>query len=88
MGVAVFGDAASTVFGLKFGKHKIAGKKTLEGTLGGIAASAFFLLFIFQWPVALAAATIGMIAELLPFDDNFTIPIAVGIMLAILAPVI
>jgi len=82
--VAVYGDAASTVFGLRFGKHKIAGKKTLEGTFGGIAASLFFLSFLFQWPVAIAAAFIGMIAELLPFDDNFTIPIAVGLALTIL----
>lgn len=82
--VAVYGDAASTVFGLRFGKHRIAGKKTLEGSLGGIAASLFFLLFLFQWPIALAAATIGMLAELLPFDDNFTIPIAAGVILSIL----
>lgn len=82
--IAVYGDAASTVIGLRFGKHRIAGKKTLEGTLGGIAASLFFLLFIFQWPVALAAAVIGMLAELLPIDDNFTIPIAAGLALSIL----
>lgn len=82
--VAVYGDAASTVFGLRFGKHRIAGKKTLEGTFGGIAASFFFLSFLFQWPIALAAAIVGMVAELLPFDDNFTIPIAVGLMLTIL----
>lgn len=82
--VAVYGDAASTVFGMRFGKHRIAGKKTLEGTLGGIATSFFFLSFIFQWQLALAAAAIGMLAELLPFDDNFTIPIAVGLTLTIL----
>ena len=88
LGVAVFGDAASTVFGLKFGKHKIAGKKTLEGTIGGIAASLFFLSFLFQWPIAIATAVIGMLAELLPFDDNFTIPIASGFILAILVPLL
>lgn len=80
----VYGDSASTIIGLRFGKHRIAGKKTLEGTLGGIAASLFFLLFIFQWPIALAAAVIGMLAELLPFDDNFTIPIAAGLVLKFL----
>lgn len=79
--VAVYGDAASTVVGLRFGKHRIAGKKTLEGTLGGIAMAFFFLQFIFQLPVALAAAITGMAAELLPFDDNFTIPIVTGLAL-------
>ena len=88
LGVAVYGDAASTVFGLRFGKHKIAMKKTLEGTIGGIAASLFFLSFLFQWSIALAAAVIGMLAELLPFDDNFTIPITSGIVLTILTAII
>jgi dolichol kinase len=82
--VAVYGDAASTIAGLRFGRHRIAGKKTLEGTLGGMAAALFFLLFLFQWPVALAAAAIGMLAELLPFDDNFTIPIITGLALLLL----
>ena len=88
LGVAVYGDAASTIFGLKFGKHRIAGKKTLEGTIGGMAASLFFLSFLFQWPIAVATAVIGMLAELLPFDDNFTIPIAAGFVLSILVPLI
>jgi len=82
--VAVFGDAASTVFGLRFGRHALVGKKTLEGTVGGIAVSLFFLSFLFQWQIALIAAVIGMLAELLPFDDNFTIPVAVGLTLSIL----
>ncbi len=82
--VAIYGDAASTVFGIRLGKHRIAGKKTLEGTLGGILASFFFLSFIFHWQLALIAAVVGMLAELLPVDDNFTIPIAVGLTLSIL----
>jgi len=82
--LAVYGDAASTVVGIKFGRHKLIGKKTLEGTLGGIAVGFFFLAFIFHWPVALIAALVGMLAELLPFDDNFTIPLAVGLALSIL----
>jgi len=80
----VYGDSISTIAGLRFGKHRIVGKRTIEGTLGGIAAAFFFLLFIFQWPIALAAAVIGMLAELLPFDDNFTIPIAAGLALTFL----
>jgi dolichol kinase len=82
--VAVYGDAASTVFGLRLGRHKISGKKTLEGTLGGILASVVFLALVFEWRVALAAAVIGMLAELLPGDDNFTIPLAVALTLTIL----
>ncbi len=82
--VAVYGDAASTIVGMRFGRRRIAGKKTLEGTVGGILVSAGFLLALFQWPVALATAVVGMAAELLPVDDNFTIPIAVGLVLTFL----
>lgn len=83
--VAIYGDAASTVIGTMFGKHKIAGEKTLEGTIGGIAASLLFLLPLYPIHIA-AAATIGMLAELLPIDDNFTIPITTGIILHFLIP--
>ncbi len=81
---AVYGDAASTIVGLRFGRHRIAGKKTLEGTLGGILVSVIFLGVLFEWWIALAAAAAGMAAELLPFDDNFTIPIASAAVLTIL----
>jgi len=84
--VAVYGDAASTIIGTRFGRHKIAGKKTLEGTIGGIAASLVFLSFLYPLPTAAAAATIGMLAELLPIDDNFTIPAAAGTILHFMLP--
>ena len=82
--VAIYGDAASTIVGLRFGKHRIAGKKTLEGTLGGVAFSFLFLYFIFPIQIALAACIVGMLAELLPVDDNFTIPLATAATLRLL----
>ncbi len=82
--VAVYGDAASTIFGIRFGRHRIAGKKTLEGTLGGILVSLFFLGMLFEWWVALIAAVVGMLAELLPIDDNITIPIVAAAVLTLL----
>jgi dolichol kinase len=82
--VAIFGDAASTVFGLKLGKHQIFGNKTIEGTLGGILVSVIFLGILFEWFIALAAAIAGMLAELLPVDDSFSIPIASALVLTLL----
>lgn len=82
--VAVYGDAASTIVGIKFGKHRIAGKKTLEGTLGGILIALLFLGVLFEWWVALIAAAVGMLAELLPIDDNITIPIVAAVALTLL----
>ena len=82
--VAVYGDAASTVFGIRFGKHPLVGKKTAEGTVAGIAVSFLFLQLLFPMHIAFAAAAIGMLAELLPWDDNFTIPLATAVTLRIL----
>ena len=81
----VYGDSVSTIVGMLFGKHRIAGKRTWEGTLSGLAAAFLFLQFLFPPHIALAAAAIGMAAELLPFDDNFTIPLASGAALAVLS---
>ena len=80
----VYGDSASTVFGKKFGRHIIAGKRTWEGTTAGFLAALFFLSFLFPLQIAIATALIGMLAELLPFDDNFTIPIVTGLVLLLL----
>ena len=80
----IFGDSASTIIGIKFGKHKLVGKRTLEGTIAGMLAMLPFLLVLFPVHIAAITAIIAMLAELLPFNDNFTIPIAAGITLTIL----
>jgi len=82
--VAIYGDAGSTIIGIRFGKHQLVNKKTLEGSLGGVLVSLIFLTWLFEWPIALLTAIIGMSAELLPVDDNFTIPIASATILTLL----
>ena len=82
--VSVYGDAASTIIGINFGKHKISGPKTMEGTIGGIFVSTAALLLLFEWPIALTASTVGMLAELLPGDDSLTIPLVTAIILTLL----
>ncbi|MDD5162943.1 MAG: hypothetical protein PHD95_01925 [Candidatus ainarchaeum sp.] len=84
----IFGDSASTIIGIKFGKHRLAGKRTLEGTIAGILASLPFLAVLFPLPIAIATVIIAMLAELLPINDNFTIPIAAAITLTILTTVL
>lgn len=81
--VLTFGDGFSTALGKKFGKIKTLGKRTLEGTLAGIIASAIALLPFLPIQTAIIASITGMLAEYLPLNDNYTIPIAAGI--AILA---
>jgi len=80
----VFGDSFSTVFGKLIGKIRIQ-DKTLEGTIAGILVSFIYLSFLFPVSTALIAATTGLLMEYLPVEDNYTIPIATGIALMLLA---
>ncbi len=78
------GDALSTIIGMKFGKTKIVHGKTLEGTIAGTLAATLGLAVLFPLPIALAAAITGMLAEYLPINDNYTIPLASATALALL----
>ena len=46
----------------------------MEGTVGGIVVATIPLLLLFPIHVSLITATLGMLAELLPIDDNIGIP--------------
>jgi len=72
--VATYGDAASAIVGKSIGKTKIWENYTLEGTVGGIVVATIPLLLLFPIHVSLITATLGMLAELLPIDDNIGIP--------------
>jgi dolichol kinase len=73
------GDSFSTLFGIKFGRHKIRKNKTFEGSsacfLGSLAVGLFFV----NPPLALAGAVAATFAELsTKINDNLTIPLASG----------
>jgi dolichol kinase len=72
------GDAASTIIGRAYGKHKLKGKKkSFEGTFAFIifAVPAAYLFLQNIW-IVLALSVIGAIVELFsPYDDNVSIPI-------------
>ena len=84
MAALTFGDGFSTIVGRAAGKKTIVEGRTLEGTLAGIAAAFLSLLVFFPPETALAAALFGMLAEYLPVNDNFSIPLASGAVLALL----
>ena len=81
------GDPASSIIGIVYGRDRIVGNKTLQGTLAGFFACtiAAFIFYYFQEImieriilVSLITGLIGAFAELIPvpkLDDNFTIPI-------------
>ena len=89
----VFGDRAGLLVGKSMGRISFKGK-TVEGSLACLTVSfIIYLLLARFWPlvfgfpliILFSAALIGTLAEALPrpFDDNLTIPIAVGVFLTL-----
>lgn len=90
VGVAVLGlaDPAAALVGRRFGRTKLRGGRSLQGSLAFVAVGALAALGVLalrhQGSVgalaltALAAAAMGAVAELYTerLDDNFTIPLA------------
>jgi dolichol kinase len=82
------GDPIAEIVGVNYGRLKIVGGKTLEGTLAGFAAcllAASPLLLLERLDLSPVALLIGAAAaavtELftLRVDDNFTVPIGSGL---------
>jgi dolichol kinase len=83
--VLAVGDAFSTLIGAHFGSHALPYNKikSWEGMFAGMITAFLACLFLLPWPLAAAAAVIGMIVESLPLklNDNFTIPLSVSIVM-------
>jgi diacylglycerol kinase (CTP) len=88
-----FGDVAATAVGERFGRTKIAGEKSLEGTLAFIAAATASGLLLavvdihLMRGIILAGALTAAFAELLPLplNDNLVIPLASGGVMELIA---
>lgn len=81
-----FADPIASYFGIRYGKDKIFGHKSVQGFLAAYVVcfiiTALFLYFNnvadYFWVVALLGGLIGALAELIPvakIDDNFTMPV-------------
>ncbi len=91
--VLILGDIAAALIGRKFGRHKFF-FKSLEGTLAFFIVSALVVLVIpkfeglfLEYIIGFVAAAVGALAENLSYgwaDDNLTIPISIGLTMAIL----
>jgi dolichol kinase len=77
--LTVFGDLASAMIGIKFGKHKIFRKKSLEGFLAGLAINILVgALILPMYPaIYITMAFVASTVELLTgkLDDNLTVPL-------------
>lgn len=82
--VLALADPAASVLGRRFGKRPL-GKGSVEGSTA-FAVVAFLVLWPFVGAgTALVAAVVGAVVEILPLglDDNLTVPLAVGAILAL-----
>ncbi len=77
--LTIFGDLASALVGIKFGRHRIHKNKTLEGFLAGLAINCLIgYLFLPSYPaVFLSMAVVSSVVELYTgkLDDNLTVPL-------------
>lgn len=91
LGVMLVADTAAALIGRRFGKHRLCGSKTLEGTLAFIAAGTAFALLLLAFagalrPVTAAGALAGVVCaalaelyrDVIRLDDNLTIPLLCG----------
>jgi len=91
-----FADPIASFVGIKYGKDKVFGHKSIQGfmaafvvcaLLTAIYLSYFGIMFDRVIVVSLLAGLIGALAELIPIgkmDDNFTLPVLSGFGLYIL----
>lgn len=84
--VLAISDSISTLVGKFYGKIKlwINKKKTLEGSLGFLVSSFIILLFFTNISEAFLIALIASFVEMLPLDDNITLPIIVGLSVSLI----
>lgn len=91
-----FGDPIASFFGIRFGKDRIIGRKTLQGTMAAFVVCALItggycyfnnIMTERLLIVAPLGGLIGAVAELAPvgkLDDNFTFPVISALLLSAL----
>ena len=86
------GDPICNIIGIKYGKDKLIGSKSFQGSIAGfiacsIVSAVYFKLMDIMTSklilTSLLSGFIGAFAEILPIDidDNFIIPIVTSILL-------
>lgn len=90
-----FADPIASYVGIKYGKDKLFGHKSLQGFIGAFVVCALLCFTYLSYCrvqnyvliVSLLAGLVGALAELIPLaklDDNFTMPVLSSIGLTIL----
>lgn len=78
--IMVFGDLASALVGIKYGKHRIKSGKSWEGFLAGFVMNLIVAsIFLWEFPlIVISMALVASLVEMLTYklDDNLTVPIS------------
>ena len=84
----IIGDVGSAMVGRRWGKHRLLGSKTLEGSLAFlvIALAATAAIPHVPWTVGILGALVATVAEALSIyrDDNLTVPLSAGLTMHLL----
>ncbi|MCK4997610.1 hypothetical protein KAS08_04865 [Candidatus Pacearchaeota archaeon] len=76
------GDAAATIIGLKFGKHKISENSSIQGSITELIIDLTIgYLIIGNWLIIIPMAIVATLSEMFSYkiNDNLTIPILAGL---------
>ena len=84
LSVQVFADSAAALIGIKYGKHKLIGKKSWEGSIACFIIATICINFYYPLPMAIITALAATIIEAIPLDDNLLVPLVAGITLKLL----
>ena len=76
----VLGDLAAALVGRMWGKTKLLGTKSLEGSLACFVVCAAIALFKLPPVIGIIGALVATVVEMMPFpiDDNLTVPLVSG----------
>ena len=76
----ILGDMAAALVGKKWGRTKLLGRKSLEGSAACFIVCAVIALVKLNPVIAIVGALVATIVELIPFpiDDNLTVPLISG----------
>ena len=77
--LTVFGDLASAIIGIRYGKHRFKNGKSWEGLIAGFVINLVVsFVVLFDYPlIAVTMATVASFTELTTYklDDNLTVPL-------------
>lgn len=76
----ILGDTAAALVGRRWGRTKLIGNKSLEGSAACFIICAVIALFWLNPIIGITGAFVATIVELLPLriDDNLTVPLISG----------